>query len=215
MSYYPKSQILTNLYTNGDEYVLSTTNQNYVGSYYEISTGQKYSGKSPIDKPNILLNPFQYEDERSIIPTIDPPLVNTINTYPNITSQPVNTFLPQFNSPLPTPDDYKRGIFTRYFCKKNNENKYLEVDQITYNKLTSRDSSILWSLYTPFSLQWKISTNKSLNSSYNQSSVLKLENSGDYRGFSSYIRSYSQYSPNPELPDQQSNPNSPTSEGGY
>lgn len=193
MSYYPKSQILTNLYTNGGEYVLSTTNLNYVGPYYEIATGQKYTGKSPINKPNTLLIPFQYEDKRSVEPEVDPPLVNTIKNYPNNTPKEGLTFLPQYNQPLPTPDDYKRGMFTRYFCKKSNEHKYLELDQITYDKLTLRDSSILWSLYTPFSIPWKITNDLSQNTFYNQSTVFKLENSGDYRGFSSYIRSYSQY----------------------
>ena len=175
-------------------------------------------GKNTTDKPNVLLSPILSEDvllNPNIVSTPQPVDTSFVLDYPPSNKSLNGIYLPQYNSPLPTPDDYKRGIFTRYFCKKNNENKHLEVDQITYNKLTSKNPSILWSLYTPFSLQWKISTNKSLNSSYNQSSVSKLENSGDYRGFSSYIRSYSQYSPNPELPDQQSNPNSPTSEGGY
>ena len=36
--YYPKSQIKTNLYTNGVEYILSTTKSGYSGFYYQIST---------------------------------------------------------------------------------------------------------------------------------------------------------------------------------
>jgi len=215
MKYLPKSQIQANLYTGGKEYTLSTTGEVYTGYYYKISSGQKYTGKSPFNGSSILLLEFIDSSNQSHIGANKNPLeVDTEVIYPNNIG-PNELFLPQYNTPLPTSDDYKRGIFTRYFCKKNNENKYLEVDQITYNKLTLKDPSILWSLYSPFSLQWKISTSESLNSSYNQSSVLKLENSGDYRGFSSYIRSYSQYSPKPELPDQQSNPNSPTSEGGY
>ena len=193
MAYYPKSQILTNLYTNGGEYVLSSTNQEYIGSYYELSSGQKYSGKSPIYKPNILLIPFQNNDVKKVDSKVDPPLVNTINNYPNSTPAEELIFLPQYNQPLPTPDDYKKGMFTRYFCKKNNEHKYLELDQITYNKLLSKDPSILWSLYTPFSIPWKITSDSSQNSSYNQSSVSKLRNSGKYVGFFSYIRDYSQY----------------------
>ena len=55
MAYYPKSQVKTDLYTNGGQYVLSTTQEEYTGYYYEISTGQKYTGKNPQQGPSILL----------------------------------------------------------------------------------------------------------------------------------------------------------------
>ncbi len=42
--YFPKSQIKSNLYTNGGEYVLSTTKEDYKGYYYEVSTGQRFTG---------------------------------------------------------------------------------------------------------------------------------------------------------------------------
>jgi hypothetical protein len=54
--YYPKSQIKTNLYTNGGEFSNSITNQPYQGYYYETSNGQLYTGKNPQDGPNILLS---------------------------------------------------------------------------------------------------------------------------------------------------------------
>ena len=58
--YYPQSKIITNLYTNGGEYILSTTKESYIGYYFEISSGQKYTGKTPQDGINILLiNPPQ------------------------------------------------------------------------------------------------------------------------------------------------------------
>jgi hypothetical protein len=53
--YYPKSQIKTNLYVAGGLLVLSSTKEQYIGYYYEISNGQKFTGKDPQDKPNILL----------------------------------------------------------------------------------------------------------------------------------------------------------------
>lgn len=57
--YYPKSQINPNLYTNGGEYVLINTEKNYIGFYYEISTGGKYTGKNPTSGANIKLVPQQ------------------------------------------------------------------------------------------------------------------------------------------------------------
>jgi uncharacterized protein (DUF2147 family) len=56
--YFPKSQIKSNLFTNGNEYILSTTQQEYKGYYYEISNGRKYTGKTPQDGQNILLLPL-------------------------------------------------------------------------------------------------------------------------------------------------------------
>jgi hypothetical protein len=50
--YYPKSQIKTNLYTNGDEYVIELTKSPYSGYYYLTSTGIAYTGKTPDDRPN-------------------------------------------------------------------------------------------------------------------------------------------------------------------
>ena len=41
MRYYPKSQLVTDLYTNGDEYLLSTTQEPYTGDYYETFDGNK------------------------------------------------------------------------------------------------------------------------------------------------------------------------------
>jgi hypothetical protein len=55
MPYYPLSQIKPNLFTNGGEYVLSTTKENYKGPYYELSNGRRYTGGTPQDGPNILL----------------------------------------------------------------------------------------------------------------------------------------------------------------
>ena len=45
--YYPQSQIITNLYTNGKELVIKSNSLNYVGSYYKISTGKMYAGEKP------------------------------------------------------------------------------------------------------------------------------------------------------------------------
>ena len=44
--YYPKSQIQTNLYSNGDLIVLSTK-EIYTGYYWTTSGGRSYSGKTP------------------------------------------------------------------------------------------------------------------------------------------------------------------------
>jgi hypothetical protein len=57
MSYYPKSQIKTNLYTNGGEFILSTKKQ-YKGYYYKVPM-EKYTWKTP--KINLI---FYYTHSR-------------------------------------------------------------------------------------------------------------------------------------------------------
>ena len=63
MAYYPKSQIKTNLKTSGDEFILSSTKEKYIGFYYEVSNGDKFSGKTPESGPNILLLPIPADQE--------------------------------------------------------------------------------------------------------------------------------------------------------
>ena len=65
--YFPKSQIKSNLYTNGEEYILSTSKESYTGYYYTTSNGSSYTGRNPQDGPNILLlnsNKIKYGDKR-------------------------------------------------------------------------------------------------------------------------------------------------------
>ena len=53
--YYPKSQISTPLYTNGNEFTLE--GKDYAGYYWVDSNGSSFSGKSPQNPPNNLLLP--------------------------------------------------------------------------------------------------------------------------------------------------------------
>jgi hypothetical protein len=162
--YYPKSQIVTNLYTNGQEYVIKSTNENYIGNYWKTSDGKFFTGKTPEDKniqELILL---------SLTPNVTPninPILNSPNWLPNDFS---STEYPKYSyedkltpvsfNPQPTQDDYTLGEFTRYFCKKTNELIYIEINKDTYEKLIGQDPTYLWQLYTPFKYQWIISGNK-------------------------------------------------------
>jgi histidinol-phosphate aminotransferase len=73
--YYPKSQIKTNLITNGKELVYLSDNQPYSGSYWKTSDGKYYTGKNPNDIPNDLkldiLNTF-YKEEWNRYPNLFP-----------------------------------------------------------------------------------------------------------------------------------------------
>ena len=53
--YYPKSQITTNLSTNGKEFQIVGKSEYYIGSYFKTSDGKFYTGKTPQDGVNMLL----------------------------------------------------------------------------------------------------------------------------------------------------------------
>jgi hypothetical protein len=164
MTYYPKSQVKTNLYANLGEYLIASTNIPYQGSYWKNSKGEFFTGKTPSDVP------FQ-----QLIPTFDP--VNEfISPVPqNSVSEVITTdtgyisskgisignpenyqAIPNPASPPPTEQDYQNGEFRRYFIKKTNELLYSEIDQNTYSNLIEKNSQYLWQLYLPFYMPWRL-----------------------------------------------------------
>lgn len=218
MPYYPKSQIKTGLYTNGNKYRLSTSGDLYIGYYYELSNGKKYTGKDQNEKPNILLKNISTPINNNIDPNNSPPLVYTEHNFSySVPNTSRNLYVPQFNTPLPTKDDYTRGEFTRYFCRKTNELKYLEITQETYNRLASKSGDILWSLYEPFKIPWKITQNVLFNSQINENKTQEIIRKLNLDNFNLLIVDFSLYSPLPqqdELPSpSQTPPPSPSTNG--
>jgi len=187
--YYPKSQIKTDLYTNGDEYTLFTTKENYIGPYYEVSNGNKYTGKTPQNGPNILLiSPPEFSTQDTF--TSDPEIIITLfNAAPREYQIPTPLrSIPKFNPTLPTDQDKQNGQFTRYFCKKTNELRYIEIDKNTYNKLQTRDKQIAWDLYAPTIVLWQIKGNQEQVYSSNKGTVISIEQNLNWGGFSQYFQ---------------------------
>jgi len=192
--YYPQSQIKANLYTNGNEYILSTTKENYKGYFYEVSNGSKYTGKSPSDPPNILLispnpqNPGpvnEFDPQPSPTKTIE----YLYSPYPNLKlSSNISRILPSPNPTLPTSQDYKFGEFQRYFAKKNNELRYLEIDKQTYTLLQNEDPTIAWDLYTPITVTWELSGNGEKTYNINKNVVSLAEQNNRWYGFTQWFK---------------------------
>jgi hypothetical protein len=216
MPYYPLSQIKPNLYTNGDEYVLSTTREDYIGYYYEVSNGKKYTGKTPQDGSNILLldlvkdtNDFPRTSPNS--PGLTPfTYYNSVLTYsktlPNGQIQEVSypsdaidksytqakplqpRALPTPSVTQPTQKDYQLGTFQRYFCKKNNENTYFEINKNTYDLLSTNNNSIAWDLYSAIYIMWYLTGNKDTVFKANKGLVDVTERTKKWYGFSQYFK---------------------------
>lgn len=202
--YYPKSQITPNLYTNGDEFIISSTKEIYSGYYFLVSTGQYFTGKNPDDKPNQELEILQKNSNASVnetgltlngissqqnnfIPvsnvsyTIDSLKYENLGAtiYENIAS-------PYYQPQFPTKQDYSIGEFRRYFCKKTNELIYIEINKTQYDKLVSEDPQILYQLYKPFFLTWQLTGDKQTVAKTNKNVVElkskreRLPKLGDY-----------------------------------
>jgi hypothetical protein len=206
--YYPKSQIKPNLYTSGEEFSLFTTKKEYIGYYYKTSQGKNYTGKNPQDGPNTLLIPYQ---ELSDTPNSDITGENTIQLnnsiedglekytnmsffeYPNLNSFTPRT-LPQYNQTLPTQQEKELGIFSRYFCKKNNELIYLEIDQKTFTLLKRNDPKTAWDLYAPLIVLWQIKGDKEKTYLANKNNITLIESRQKWYGFSQYLKKdYTKY----------------------
>jgi len=229
--YFPNSQIKTNLYTNGDEYILSTTKERYKGYYYKLANGKIYTGKSPNDKPNILLIIFSQSDNNSPQPPLPEnynnnaiSLINDVPTYssilPNGETQeipypqevdprmyPLNDkfisrLTPLYNPTRPIQKDYDLGVFQRYFCKKNNELIYIEIDKTTFQQLNSNNPQIAWDLYSAISLNWYLTGDKSKTYNANKGLSTLIETQQKWHGFSQYFKeNYSKYYQSQDIND--------------
>ena len=188
--YYPKSQIKPSIFTNGGELINSSTEELYQGYYYEVSNGEKYTGRNPQDGPNILLTPSTGDSFQQIQQTYEPDLIITQDDLSN-GSYPLNPpvrSIPQFNPTLPTSQDNQNGQFKRYFCKKNNEIRYLEIDQNTYQQLQNKDPKIAWDLYTPVIVLWIIQGNQTQVYNSNKATVQAIETNTKWNGFTQYFQ---------------------------
>jgi hypothetical protein len=206
MAYFPTSQIKNNLYTNGDEFslyppILSLPQIPYKGYYYELANGKKYTGSSLNDGPNKLLYLLaSTELDQISIPAISPtkveilfdssesnPLTNEYIKILNRKSRLIRN-IPSYNPTSPTQKDYDLGVFQRYFCKKNNELKYIEIDKPTFQQLKSQNPQIAWDLYSAISLNWYLKGDKSKIYNTNKNLSTLIETQEKWYGFSQYFK---------------------------
>jgi hypothetical protein len=201
MPYYPLSQIKPSLYTNGGEYVLTTTQENYIGYYYEISNGKRFTGKTPQDGSNLQIVPFNNTPLNLVEDTggkmigpfnIQSPDADNLSLIDPLNTKILNglsyRFIPSYNPTVPNKQDYTLGVFTRYFCKKTNELRYMEIDQTTYLNLTSKQKTIAWDLYIPGMTQWYVSGDKETVRKANKGLIDHMEKHQKWYGFSQYFK---------------------------
>lgn len=193
MAYYPKSQVKTNLFTNGGEFIRNDNKLSYQGYYWTNSKGEYFSGKTPQEVPSIKL---LKEDQRETNELVSVPKkdANWYSFYPNSVVQNKPGTSPNKKEPKPTEADYNVGEFTRYFTKKSNQNIYYEISKSDYSKLINQNDNIQWQLYQPIKIIWDLQGTKEEVYKANRNTVLIAEQRQKLPGFRKIFRKdYLQY----------------------
>ena len=196
--YYPKSQIKTNLITNGDEYVYSDTNTMYSGSYFITGDGNIFTGKNPNNKPNNRLKPVSINitdvSSNGVEEENLPESYNIIDdVYYWARGIDVNTIdivppPPTQISPTPTPKEYQIGEIQRFFVKKSNEIKYIEISNSEFTKYVNSEPNVQSTLYSAFSLPWVLTGDRTSAYKVNMRTVERTQSNLRLQGFKSYFK---------------------------
>ena len=186
--YFPESQITPNQYTNGGEFQVKSTGQDYKGYYFITSTGQRYTGRNQNDNPVLELTSL-ISNTSNLNPNLPEVTTLTDYTYNNLITAPIGiVFKPAYNPNIPTQQDYQIGEYRRYFCKKTNEIIYLEINQSTFDKLATQSPDILWQYYLPFFLPWNLTGTEEQVATVNRNIVLLTMKDFSLPQFDAYLK---------------------------
>ncbi len=206
--YYPKSQIKTNLYTNGDEFNIIGSNTSYIGEYYSTSTGRFYTGKNPNAGQNqeliqfyqpLPLNELNTQNNspdtaqalsKNIPGSTDTEWTGIINddwnsnsinnkTY-NSSDTSTRLVPPEINPSPPTIKERRKGKYVRYYVKNIINTSYYEISKETFEAMAT---SNLYAndLYEAIFLRFSIG--EKYNSA-NHLNFISIELKRNWKGFS-------------------------------
>tara|TARA_R110002074_G_scaffold312394_1_gene483183 strand:- start:22 stop:888 length:867 start_codon:yes stop_codon:yes gene_type:complete len=201
--YYPKSQIQENLYTSGDEYIIASTLEPYVGYYYQTSNNQRFTGKNPNDTPNFKLinksSNILSSDNISAVEENSNPNTFWSNEYLELQNQqgikPQNPPPPPIQIvPQPTKIDYTNGFFPRYFLYNFVNKTTIETNNSNYTMFMSNSPHAQYNRFTPLTLSWSLTGKYNSVFKSNKNNVSLLEQRTRSFGFSNFFKDkYSQY----------------------
>ena len=193
--YYPKSQITTNLSTNGKEFQIVGKSEYYIGSYFKTSDGKFYTGKTPQDGVNMLLtkNPIANDKNLEASTPIDSNISTSISRLPlsysaSSKSRPIKVPPPQSSIVFPTDEEYDTGEYQRYFLKHKTNHTYLEVTQFTYTNFINLNPTVQFQLYTAIKINWILVGKPIEVYKVNRNIVLLYEKENNIRGFFNYLK---------------------------
>ena len=184
MSYYPKSQIKTNLFSNGGDFSRSDNGLPYVGSYWKTSDGSVFSGKTPNDRPSIPLSPIQQPVEQTPLNTTTEWKVD----YPSKITNFKPGQVPKQHFFTPTTEELVLGQSFRYFTKKSNQKVYFEISKDTFGKLSTKSNEILFQLYTPITMIWRLEGSDDEVFEANLNTAKDIQNRQQLPGFVNFFK---------------------------
>lgn len=217
MTYFPKSQIKENQFTPGAEWYYVKNNSSYTGFYYVLSNGKAFTGKNPNDPPNEEITKkseiFSSQAKNGIIDdstngvtyadnwdgtTYDNQIQNAqdVEIYGILTDVDYNLVRakPQYSPTFPSPEDYEKGMFVRYFVCKINQLEYLEINKETYDNIFTQNKIWMWENYIPFTLDWYINGDIDRVFNNNKGSIFIKEKEINKKGLEDYLgKQYLEY----------------------
>ena len=192
--YYPKSQIQTHLFSDG-ELLIATTGESYTGYYWVTSTGKFFTGKFPNELNNQkLVKNISSPSNKHFVPN-----QKHQQHYYNVTPQTINylrlknintLIAPALPQPLPctpTKKDYEIGEITRYFCRKKSKTIFVETNKENFQKFKEKDDSVYHVEYAAFSLPWVITGIQEKVAMENKKMVEYRELRQNFGGLGSYL----------------------------
>jgi len=145
--YYPKSHIVTNLYTAGKEFMLADETE-YVGFYHRYIDGVVNTGAVP-----------HKSNSKKLIKYIDKIFQPYNLIYNKLIKKRLPESFPTQALVIPNLDDYENGKFTRYFLRRRNYSTYediIEVDKPQWKLWKKPNTGINEKLYQGLELSWKL-----------------------------------------------------------
>ena len=144
--YYPKSHIVTNLHTNGKEWMFEDTIE-YIGYYHRYIDGTILSGAV-----------FNRTESKNLIPYVS--IVNDpVNVVYNSLKPKLTFKAPTTVYTIPELEDYETGKIVRYFLRRRNLASYediIEIDKPQWKLWRRQGSGINEKLYQGLELSWKL-----------------------------------------------------------
>lgn len=140
-SYYTTDETINGLYTLGGEF-MTTDRKEYIGPYHQYTTTNEIYTESNWDM-RLSEKLIRYIPEETII-----------TTYKNLKTIRIPNQLPNASSAIINKMIINQGFVQRYFIKKINDPKIIEIDEIQYKDWSSQ--KIDRTLYVAVSLTWYI-----------------------------------------------------------
>lgn len=190
--YLPKFKYKGNLTTPGSEFVIKSTQTEYVGLYFETYNGKYYSEPEPtptskeLEKYSENIREFEYgslfdpvpfppdlEDYDLIEP--DDHVFRLKSTYPIRTHYPVVS-----------ESDYEKGFTYRYYVRNKNTGRIQEVSSDVFENMERATEKYYYPNYLIVKIRWSLT-----DPIKNRDEIVKTNRR--FPGLTSYVKSFSQF----------------------